>query len=86
MPCAGRLLMLVAQAKYAAELFLGRPMAEQRILEVYRSLLAEKGGPCAGGHAIVRKTGIGKALAKALKKALCGRRRRACAPCGQAHF
>lgn len=67
-PCAGGLLMLVAQAKYAAELFLGRPMAEQRILEVYRSLLAEKAGLALVGMPSCGKTGVGKALAKALKK------------------
>ena len=43
-PCAGGLLMLVAQAKYAAELFLGAPIEERRILEIYRDLLAEKAG------------------------------------------
>ena len=67
-PCAGGLLMLVAQAKYAAELFLGAPIEERRILEIYRGLLAEKAGLALVGMPSCGKTGVGKALAKALKK------------------
>ncbi len=67
-PCAGGLLMLVAQAKYAAELFLGAPIEERRILEIYRDLLAEKAGLALVGMPSCGKTGVGKALAKALKK------------------
>ena len=60
--------MLVAQAKYAAELFLGAPIEERRILEIYRGLLAEKAGLALVGMPSCGKTGVGKALAKALKK------------------
>ena len=61
--CCG-LDMLVAQAKYAAELFLGRPLDDDSIYTISREIRAERanlvliGMPCSG------KTSIGKALAK----------------------
>ncbi len=67
-PCAGGLLMLVAQAKYAVEHFMGQPVAQQRVFEIYRNILRQKAGVALVGMPSCGKTGIGKALAKALGK------------------
>lgn len=63
-PAAGGLYMLVAQARAAAELFLGERMEEQRAEEIYQSLLSERTNLVLIGMPSAGKTSVGKALAE----------------------
>lgn len=65
---AGGLEMLVAQAVYAARLFTGREIAEERIDPLYRTIWADRANLCLIGMPSCGKTTIGRQLAKALGK------------------
>lgn len=67
-PAAGGLLMLTAQAKYAIEYFLGTRIEEEKIDEIYRSLLAQKANIVLIGMPSSGKTSVGKGLARLLQR------------------
>lgn len=62
----GGLYMLVAQAAFAAEKFIGRTAPQEKVEEIYRSLLASKQNIVLVGMPGCGKTTVGKALASAL--------------------
>lgn len=65
-PCAGGLLMLTAQAKFAAEQFLGRTIPESQLEAVYHRLLQEKTNLVLIGMPASGKTALGSRAAAAL--------------------
>jgi len=65
-PCANGLTMLVAQAKKAAELFLGQEMAEDLIPAIVGSISRETQNVILVGMPGCGKSTVGKALAKRL--------------------
>ncbi|MDO4531604.1 MAG: shikimate kinase [Bacillota bacterium] len=67
-PAAGGLEMLVAQAKYAVEIFLDTKIEEDRIDEIYRELLQERSNLVLIGMSGGGKTVLGKAAAERLGK------------------
>ena len=62
-PHMGGLRMLVAQAKYASELFTGKRISDTRIEEIYRALVLEKANLVLCGMPSAGKTTLGKAAA-----------------------
>lgn len=67
-PAAGGLEMLVAQAVYAARLFTGGDIPEQRIEPLFRAIWADRANIALVGMPSCGKTTIGRMLAKALGK------------------
>ncbi len=65
-PAAGGLYMLVAQAVYAAEKFVGKTVAEEKLNEVYQQMMLSKENIVLIGMPGCGKTTVGKALAQAL--------------------
>lgn len=65
---SGGLLMLVAQAVYAAEYFLDRSFEQNRIFEVYNSIMAQKENIVLIGMPASGKTTLGKQIAKLLSR------------------
>ena len=65
-PAVGGLYMLVAQAAFAAEKFIGRTAPQEKVEEIYHSLLASKQNIVLVGMPGCGKTTVGKALASAL--------------------
>lgn len=65
-PAAGGLVMLVAQAKYASELFTGKQIAEVEITRVWRELLCERTNLVLIGMPGSGKTQVGKHVAALL--------------------
>ena len=65
---AGGLEMLVAQAKAAVELFLDRPLEEERIDEIYRNLRAQRSNCVLIAMPGAGKTTIGRRAAELLGK------------------
>ncbi len=68
-PAAGGLEMLVAQAKYAAEIFLCKKIAEDTIENIHRTLLEEQRNLVLIGMSGSGKTTLGRQTAKQLGKA-----------------
>ncbi len=66
----GGLEMLVAQAKYAAELFCGQPIAEAAIDEIYRKLRRQKLNLALIGMPGCGKSTVGRLLAEKLGRPL----------------
>lgn len=71
-PHTGGLRMLVAQAKYAAELFTGNKISGTRIEEIHRTLVTEKTNLVLCGMPSCGKTTLGKLAARADEPPLCG--------------
>lgn len=67
-PYAGGLEMLVAQAKYAVEFFLGTTIDDQQIDALYRTIFQEKSNIVLIGMPSCGKSTLGKALAHHLGK------------------
>lgn len=67
-PAAGGFLMLVAQAKRAAELFTGRPIPDERTREIHTRLLRERQNIVLVGMPGCGKTAVGTALAALLHR------------------
>lgn len=67
-PAAGGLEMLVAQAKYAVEIFLDTTIPDTRIAEINSSLLRERSNLVLIGMSGCGKTTLGKLAAKKLGK------------------
>lgn len=67
-PAAGGLEMLVAQAKYAVEIFLDTVIADSRIEEINHTLLSERSNLVLIGMSGCGKTTLGKLAAEALGK------------------
>lgn len=67
-PAAGGLEMLVAQAKYAVEIFLDTTIADTRIAEINSSLLRERSNLVLIGMSGCGKTTLGKLAAEKLGK------------------
>ncbi len=67
-PAIGGLLMLVAQAKYAADYFLSKTLPEEQIDAVYESLIKEKKNLVLCGMPMSGKTTIGKRLANMMNR------------------
>ena len=67
-PHAGGLLMLVAQAKRASELFTGSAIADTRIGEIYRTLAVQMQNIVLVGMPGCGKSSIGTALAEQLSR------------------
>ncbi len=65
-PAVGGLYMLVAQAVYAAEKFVDQSVPEQKILQVYREMMAQKENIVLIGMPGCGKSTVGKALAEEL--------------------
>lgn len=65
----GGLYMLVAQAAYAAEYFVGQTVLAERIDRIYRNLVAEKENIVLIGMPASGKTTVGKQLAEMLGRA-----------------
>lgn len=63
-PHIGGLRMLVAQAKYASELFTGKEINDARIEEIYRALITEKTNLVLCGMPSCGKTTLGKLAAE----------------------
>ena len=68
LPAAGGLEMLVAQAKTAAELFLGRPLPDEEIDRVHRGLQAERSNCVLIAMPGAGKTTVGSRAARMLGK------------------
>lgn len=68
MIAVGGLEMLIAQAKYAVEIFLNTSIPEHRIDDIYKELLFEKKNVVLIGMPSCGKTTIGKELSKLLQK------------------
>lgn len=64
LPAAGGLAMLAAQAKYAAEYFLGKPLPEAAIQSTVREIWANRANLVLIGMPGSGKTSLGKALAQ----------------------
>ncbi len=62
----GGLYMLVAQAAYAAEKFVNQEVAQEKIQEIYRQMMAQKENIVLIGMPGCGKSTVGKALAQAL--------------------
>lgn len=67
-PAVGGLYMLVAQAAFAAERFVGSSVLPERIDEIYRCLLAEKENIVLVGMPACGKSTVGKRLAEMLDR------------------
>ncbi len=67
-PAVGGLYMLVAQAAFAAEKFIGRTAPPEKVEDIYRRLLAEKQNVVLIGMPGCGKSTVGKMLAQALNK------------------
>ena len=65
-PAVGGLYMLVAQAAYAAELFTGVAVPEEKVAAIYHRLASEKQNPVLIGMPGCGKSTVGKALAEQL--------------------
>ena len=65
-PAVGGLFMLVAQAVYAAEKFVDKPVPEEKLTAVYRQMMLSKENIVLIGMPGCGKTTVGKELAKAL--------------------
>lgn len=65
-PAIGGLYMLVAQAAYAAEKFVGQSVPEEKIQAVYREMLDKKQNIVLVGMPSCGKSTVGKALAEML--------------------
>ena len=68
MIAVGGMEMLIAQAKYAVEIFLNTSIAEYQIDKIYKELLFEKKNVVLIGMPSSGKTTIGKEVAKVLQK------------------
>lgn len=66
LPAAGGLPMLAAQAKYAAELFLNRPLADAALETISREIWAQRSNLVLIGMPGSGKTSLGRLCAKAL--------------------
>lgn len=66
LPAAGGLAMLVAQAKYAAELFLNRPLPDDALTAISREIWAKQANLVLIGMPGSGKTSLGRLCAKAL--------------------
>ena len=69
-PCCTGLLMLVAQAKRAAELFLGEPIPDERMAQIHAALSASMQNIVLIGMPGSGKSAVGKALAALLNRPL----------------
>ncbi len=67
-PAVGGLEMLIAQAKYAVEIFTGTTIADQKIDEIYQQMLLERTNLVLIGMSGSGKTTLGKALAETLHR------------------
>ncbi len=67
-PCANGLQMLVAQAKYAQDLFQGRELPQEEIRRIYGELLRQQSNLVIIGMPSAGKTTIGRMAADALGK------------------
>jgi shikimate dehydrogenase len=65
-PCGGGLIMLVAQAKLGAELFTGKPVAEEKIGEIYTTLCRQLTNIVLIGMPGCGKSTLGRLLAEKL--------------------
>ncbi len=68
MTAVGGLEMLIAQAKYASEIFLDTEIEEQKIEQLHKQLLLQQGNVVLIGMPSCGKTTIGKELAVQLQK------------------
>ena len=66
LPAAGGLSMLVAQAKYAAELFLNRPLGDAALETISREIWAQRANLVLMGMPGSGKTSLGRLCAQAL--------------------
>ena len=69
LPCTGGLQMLVAQARSAAELFLGRAFADEEVDQLTRELRSERSNCVLIAMPGAGKTTVGAAAAKLMGKA-----------------
>ena len=67
-PCCNGLLMLVAQAKYAAELFLDTDIEDNKITEIYNVLVKDLSNIVLIGMPSCGKSSIGKNVANSLHR------------------
>lgn len=67
-PCAGGLLMLVAQAARASELFFDTKIGNEKLLDVYRTILQEKSNIILIGMPGCGKSTVGQRLAAKLAR------------------
>lgn len=68
LPCTGGLPMLVAQARYASELFTGNKLSDSVMERVYQSLWREKSNLVFIGMPMSGKTTLGKRVSALLNK------------------
>lgn len=86
-PCAGGLLMLVAAGpNMPPSCFWAGPWRNSASWKYTAAFWPKRRALRWWACPSCGKTGVGKALAKALKKPFVDADARACAPCGQAHF